>query len=122
MELDVRFALDQDLDYAGAFVQRAGQLLEGLEPPVRQAEEVGSLGCVDTPGRAKQGLELVARQHLGLGEEAEYPTPVVVDDDDPDRGGDVAQGGEAAHIVEQSEVAGDDRGRSAAGVGGADAG
>ena len=35
---------------------------------------------------------------------------------------DVAQGGEAAEVVEEAEVAGDDRGRAAAGVGGADAG
>ncbi len=36
--------------------------------------------------------------------------------------GDVAQGGEAADVVQQAEVAGDDRGRAAAGVGGADPG
>ena len=36
--------------------------------------------------------------------------------------GDVAQGGEAAEVVEQAEVAGDDRGRLAGRVGGADPG
>ena len=61
-------------------------------------------------------------ERLGLGQEVEDAAAVVVDDDDPDRGGDVAQGGEAADVVEEAEVAGDDRGRAAAGVGGADPG
>ena len=61
-------------------------------------------------------------QRLLLGQEVEDAAAVVVDDDDADRGRDVAQGGEAAEVVEQAEVAGDDRGRAAAGVGGADPG
>ena len=57
-----------------------------------------------------------------LGQEVEDAAAAVVDDDDADRGGDVAQRGEAADVVEQPEVPGDDRGRPAARVGGADPG
>ena len=89
---------------------------------VGEVEESGGLRGADAAGGAEQRLELIAGQRLLLGEEVEDAAAVVVDDDDADRGGDVAQGGEAADVVEQAEVAGDDRRRPAAGVGGADAG
>ncbi len=85
-----------------------------------EVEEGGGLGGVDAAGGPEKGLELVAAERLLLGEEVEDAAAVVVDDDDADRGGDLAQGGEAADVVEQAEVAGDDRRRTAAGVGGAD--
>ena len=79
--------------------------------------------ATSTPrGVPEQGLELLAVQRLLLRQEVEDAAAVVVDDDDADRGGDLAQRGEAAEVVEQAEVAGDDRGRPAAGVGGADPG
>ena len=89
---------------------------------MREVEELGGLGDVDAARGAEQRLELLAGQRLGLRQEAEDAAAVVVDDDDADRRGDVAQGGEAAEVVQQAEVAGDDRGRPAAGVGGADPG
>ena len=58
----------------------------------------------------------LAAQRPRLRQEVEDAAAVVVDDDDADRGCDVAQRGKAADVVEQAEVAGDDRGRPAAGV------
>ena len=60
------------------------------------------------------------RERLGLRQEVEDAAAVVVDDDDAHRGRDVAQGGQAADVVEEAEVAGDDRRRPAARRGGAD--
>ena len=65
----------------------------------------------DAARGAEQGLELARVESRLLGEEVEDPAAVVVDDDDPDRGRDLAQGGEGSEVVEEAEVAGDDRGR-----------
>src|SRR5690349_12378427 len=87
-----------------------------------QVKERGGLGGVDAARGAEQGFELVAPQRRLLWQEVEDAAAVVVDDDDSDRGLDLAQGGEAADVVEEAEVAGDDRRRPAAGLGGADPG
>src|SRR6476620_2945069 len=89
---------------------------------MRQVEERRRLGGINSARGAKQGLELIAAEHRLLREEVEDAAAVVVDDDDADRGLDIAQCREAADVVEQAEVAGDDRRRPAAGLGGADAG
>ena len=86
------------------------------------SKRAAALADVDAARGAQQRLELLAVDRPLLGQEVEDAAAVVVDDDDPDRGRDLAQGGEAADVVEEAEVAGDDRGRAAAGVGGADAG
>ena len=70
-----------------------------------EVEEGRGPGAVDAAGRAEQRLELLAAECLLLGQEVEDAAAAVVDDDDADRGGDVAQGGEAAEVVEQAEVA-----------------
>ena len=79
-----------------------------------EVEEVGGLGDVDSAGGAEQGLELAVPECLGLGEEVEDATAVVVDDDDADGGLDPTQSGESADVVEQAEVAAEDRRRPAA--------
>ena len=122
VESGVGFAVGLDLDQAGAGGEGVGQVVQGVEAAVGEVEEGRGLGDVDAAGGAEQGFELVAVQRLLLGQEVEDAAAVVVDDDDPHRGRDVAQGGEAADVVEQAEVAGDDRGRPAGRVGGADAG
>src|SRR6476619_197673 len=85
-----------------------------------QAEQVRDLGGVDSSRGAEERLELLAGQCLRLGKEAEDPAAVVVDYHDPYGRGDLAEGGEAADVVQEAEVAGDDRGRAARRVGGAD--
>ena len=120
MQLDVGAAVGPDLDQAGAGGERLGQLGERVEPAVGEVEELGRLGGVDAARGAEQRLELLPVERLGLGQEVEDAAAVVVDDDDADRGVDLAQRGEAAEVVEEAEVAGDDRRRPAARRGGAD--
>ena len=116
--LDVGGAVDGDLDQAGARCQgvRAGRRGDSRRWWGRSKRAAACARCRrrgGVPSRASNSSRLSASV---LGQEVEDAAAVVVDDDDADRGGDVAQGGEAADVVEEAEVAGDDRGRAAAGV------
>ena len=113
-----------DLDQAGA----CGQGPPVVPPASRaggggRSKRVAANLAVSIPrGVPSRASNSSLGQRLRLGQEAEDAAAVVVDDDDADRGCDVAEGREGADVVEEAEVAGDDRGRAAAGVGCADAG
>ena len=76
-----------------------------------QVEEGGGALDRDAAGGAEERLELLGAQGALLGEEVEDAAAAVVDHEDADRDADVPKGGEAADVVEQAQVPGDDRRR-----------
>ena len=98
-------------------VPASRRLGEVVEDSIRRCGRPKSSATLarSTPRGVPSRASNSSRRGLLLGEEVEDAAAVVVDDHDPHRGLDLAQGGEAAHVVEEAEVAGDDRRRPAAG-------
>ena len=122
MLCEVGLAVDRDLDQAGAGGERVGEIRERFEGRWGRSKRAAALATSTPRGVPSSASNSLVAERVGLRQKGEDAAAVVVDDDDADGSGDIAQGGEAADVVQEAEVAGDDRGRLAAGVGGADAG